>query len=230
MGNILDWAKKEVEIACNKENPDRKENEFDYGCACYASALKAFESLCNDNHSGYSIRITQMILNRLIDGYPLTPIEDTNDIWNLCCEYDINTKMYQCTRMSSLFKYVYTDGTILYSSNDLFYCIDINNPGNIYSSGLVRSIICKMFPITMPYMPGKPIKVYCEDFLTDKKNGDFDTVGIFYALKEENGEQKRIEINRFFREPFNNEEESIEYPGWVEISKEEYDDRKARKL
>ena len=28
----------------------------------------------------------------------------------------------------------------------------------------------------------------------------------------------------------NNEEESIEYPGWVEISKEEYDDRKARKL
>ena len=82
MGDILDWAKKEVEIACNKENPDRKENEFDYGCACYASALKAFESLYNDNHSGYSIKITQMILNRLIDGYPLTPIEDTNDIWN----------------------------------------------------------------------------------------------------------------------------------------------------
>ena len=94
MGDILDWAKKEVEIACNKENPDRKENEFDYGCACYASALKAFESL----------------------------------------------------------------------------------------------------------------------------------------YKEEKKKKKRIEINRFFREPFNNEEESIEYPGWVEISKEEYDDRKARKL
>ena len=82
----------------------------------------------------------------------------------------------------------------------------------------------------MPYMPGKPIKVYCEDFLTDKKNGDFDTVGVFYALKEEDGEQKKIEINRFFREPFENEEESKDFPGYVEISKKEYDERKARKL
>ena len=87
-----------------------------------------------------------------------------------------------------------------------------------------------MFPITMPYMPGKPIKVYCEDFLTDKKNGDFDTVGVFYALKEENGEPIRIEINRFFRESFENEKESEEFPVYVEISKEEYDSRKAIKL
>ena len=82
----------------------------------------------------------------------------------------------------------------------------------------------------MPYIPGKPIKVYCEEFLTDKNNGDFDSVGVFYALKEENGEQKRIEINRFFRESFNKEEESKEFPGWVEISKEEYYERKSRKL
>lgn len=87
-----------------------------------------------------------------------------------------------------------------------------------------------MFPITMPYMPGKPIKVYCEDFLTDKKNGDFDTVGVFYALKEESGEQKKIEINRFFRDPFENEEENKDFPGYVKISKKEYDERKARKL
>ena len=26
------------------------------------------------------------------------------------------------------------------------------------------------------YIPGKPIKVYCEYFLTDKKNGNFDTI------------------------------------------------------
>ena len=32
--SILDWAKMEVEIACKKENPERKEGEFDYGCAC----------------------------------------------------------------------------------------------------------------------------------------------------------------------------------------------------
>ena len=78
-----------------------------------------------------------------------------------------------------------------------------------------------MFPIAMPYMPDKSIKVYCEDFLTDKKNGDFDTVGVFYALQTENREQKKIEINRFFREPKEGEEGI-----WVEISKDEYMHRK----
>lgn len=54
--NMLDWARQEVEIACRKENPNKKEGEFDYGCACYGSALKAFESLCEDGHSGFSIK------------------------------------------------------------------------------------------------------------------------------------------------------------------------------
>ena len=228
MGDILDWAKREVEIACKRENPNRKEGKFDYGCACYASALKAFESLCEDGHSGYSIRITQTILNRLIDGMPLTPIEDTDDIWDLVYEGN-DTKQYQCNRMSALFKYVNKDGSVTYDCNDHCYCIDINGPNNTYSSGLVRRIIHEMYPIKMPYMPGKPIKVYCEDFLFDPKNGDFDTVGVLYALKEEYGEPKRIEINRFFREPFNGEEESKEYSGWVEIDKEEYETRRNNK-
>lgn len=50
-----------------------------------------------------------------------------------------------------------------------------------------------------------------------KKNGDFDTVGIFYALKMKNGEQHKIKINRFFRAS-----ESDGESGWTEISKEEY--------
>ena len=55
--SMLEWAKREVEIACKNENPDRKEGEFDYGCACYEGALKAFKSLCNQGHSGMSIKI-----------------------------------------------------------------------------------------------------------------------------------------------------------------------------
>ena len=75
----------------------------------------------------------------------------------------------------------------------------------------------EMFPITMPYMPGKPIEVYCEDFLTDKKNGDFDTVGVFYALKTEDGKREKIEINRFFREPEGDEEGN-----WTEMDVNEF--------
>ncbi len=219
--SMMDWAKREVEIACKKENPNRKEGEFDYGCACYESALKAFESLCEDGHSGFSIKMTQAILNRLLNIEPLTPIEDTDDIWNKCSRPKDGPEVYQCSRMSSLFKNVYADGTIKYNDINRVCCVNINNPNYTYFSALVRRIIDKMFPITMPYMPGKPIKVYCEDFLTDKKNGDFDTVGIYYALKEENGEQKRIEINRFFREG-----KPDESGKWIEISIEEYEKRR----
>ena len=225
--DMSEWAKREVEIACKKENPDGNGECFDYGCACYESALRAYESLCNDGHSGFSIKMTQRILNRLIDGKPLTPIEDTDDIWS-----DITDKVenddyisYQCIRMSSLFKTINSDGSVKYTDVNRLYCINIDTLVTYYS-GLAANIIDEMLPITMPYMPGEPIKVYCEEFLTDKNNGDFDTVGVFYALKKEKGEQKRIEINRFFREPFENEKESEELRGWVEISKEEYEARK----
>ena len=89
MSNMLDWAKREVEIACKKENPNRKESEFDYECACYESALKAFE----------------------------------------------------------------------------------------------RRIIDKMFPITMPYMPGRPIKVCCE--------GEPDESGKWIEISVEEYEKRR---------------------------------------
>lgn len=222
MSNVLDWAKREVKIACKKENPNRKEGEFDYGCACYESALKAFESLLEDGHSGFSIKMTQAILIRLLDGQPLTPIEDTDDIWNECSRPKDGPKVYQCKRMSSLFKDVYADGTVKYYDVNSSYCVDINDPSTACNFGLVFKIINEMFPIVMPYMPGKPIKVYCEDFLIDKKNSAFDTVGIYYALKEENGEQKRIEINRFFRGG-----EPDESGKWIEISVEEYEKRRA---
>lgn len=49
--NMLDWAKREVELACKRENSDRKPGEWDYGCACYDSALKALRSLLEDDHT-----------------------------------------------------------------------------------------------------------------------------------------------------------------------------------
>ena len=212
MSEMLDWAKKEVEIACKKENPNRKEGEFDYGCACYESALKTFQSLCEDDHPGLSIRMTQAILNRLINGKPLTPIEDTEDVWDKLSWSKHDLKVYQCKRMLSLCKLVYADGTIGYHDSNRSCCVSIHNCNDTYSFVMVERIIDEMFPITMPYMPGKPIEVYCEDFLTDKKNGDFDTVGVFYALKTEDGKQEKIEINRFFREP-----EGDEKGNWTEI-------------
>ena len=54
---MTEWAKKEVKLF--------KEKQDDYGKLCADSALKAFLSLVEDNHSGLSIKITQNLLNRL---------------------------------------------------------------------------------------------------------------------------------------------------------------------
>ena len=219
--SMLEWAEKEIEIACKNENPDRKEGEFDYGCACYEGALKAFETLCNQGHSGLSIKLTQSILNRLIDGKPLTAIEDTPDIWNLVEVKENDTVEYQCNRMSSLFKKVHTDGKVEYTDVDRVYGIDIYNPHSTYGSSLLTRIINEMFPIKMPYMPdSRSYKIVTTDFLVDPKNGDFDTVALF-TLTKPNGE--KIEVNRYFRSPEKGEEET--YPGYVEISEDEYTKR-----
>lgn len=213
--NMQSWAEREIEIACQRERADSGVKKgWDYGCACYSSALKAYKSLMGDGHSGFSIGMTKHILNRLIEGRPLTPIEDTDDVWNGIGDRDSHhlgeVANYQCSRMSALFKYVYADGSVKYRDIDSAYCVNITN-GSTYHSGLVqREIVDKMFPVTMPYMPGEPIKIFCDDLLTDPKNGDFDTVAVFYAVKPDG---EKIEVNRFFKEAAD---------GWAEIDGAEY--------
>lgn len=217
--SMRDWAKREVEIACKHENPDRKEGEWDYGCVCYESALKAFNSLMEDGHSGFSIGLTKHILNRLIDGKPLVPIEDTDDVWNECEWSSVETaKTYHCKRMSSLFKDVYQDGSVKYSDINRVVGINLDNPNVDWSSRITRDIVEELFPLTMPYMPAdKPYKVFCEECLTDPKNGDFDTIAVYYILKPDG---EKIEVNRYFKEGGNL------YGCWDEISLEEYKERK----
>ena len=212
--SMTEWAKREVEIACKRENPDRKEGEFDYGCACYESALKAFNCLMEDGHSGMSINFTRNILNRLIDGKCLTPIEDTDDIWKYSFDRENGAKTYQCKRMSSLFKDVYQDGRVEYSDVGRVIKVDTTTD-TTWHDGFVDRIVYELYPITMPYMPSnKPFKVYCEDFLTDPKNGDCDTMGILYCITPDG---ERVEINRYFKDGDQD---------MIEIDNEEYEARK----
>lgn len=201
------WAENEVGLACEREKSGDDGDGFsEYGCACYRSALKAFNSLMEDRHSGMSIGITKNILNRLIAGKPLTPIVDTDGIWDAGGSFEKNgEKSIQCKRMSSLFKHIKEDGSISYNDVTRAVCVSINNPNNTYHSGLIDRIMDEMFPITMPYVPStNPFYVYCEDFLYDTENGDFDTVGVFYVITP-NGE--KVKINRFFAEKDNKFEE-----------------------
>ena len=196
---MKDWAKKEVEIASAKERVNAPADEFDYGCACYDSALKAYNSLCEEyKHSGASIRFTKFILDRLIDVKPLTPIEDVPEVWNDIADISGGGIRYQCNRMPSLFKNVFPDGHIEYDDVDRCYCQNKDNPDDTYSMGMVDRFIQKMFPITMPYYPAsESIKVITSECLTDAKNGDVDTMAIWYCILPEG---KKVEINRFFKD------------------------------
>ena len=215
------WAEREIKLACEWEranNPDALKEDWDYGCAIYDSALRALKSLCQDGHTGFSIQLTKHILVRMIEGKPLTPIEDTPDIWDEGC-VDRNDEegysCYQCSRMSALFKKVYDDGRITYNDVDRVSAIDLDTDSS-WHSGLATRIINEMFPITMPYMPtDKPFKVYFRDCLVDHRKGDYDTRNIVYAVKPDGTE---IPICRYFKEDDNGE--------WVEISEVEYNLRR----
>ena len=217
--SMYEWAERECRIACKKENPDFNFDgkDFGYGCSCYKSALKAYKSLCKDGHSGASFNFTRRILERLMEGQPLTPItdEDFKGEDSICSdEYLTSTGLkseIQCPRMSSLFRRETLDGKVSYSDNNRAYCINIENPSDTYSSAKDQ-VIDELFPIKMPYLPEKgKYKVYVQTFLTDKKNGDFDTRGIIYLITPDG---KRIDVNRYYSEKGGK---------MVEISKDEYE-------
>lgn len=216
--NMSEWAKREVEIACKRERERSKnEEEWNYGVACYESALKAFNSLMEDEHSGYSIGITKYILNRLIEGKALTPIKDTPDIWEETFALnDVDYKCYQCNRMTSLFKYVYNDGTITFKDVGRVVCYYKDDPNCCggWHNGLADRIVDECCPITMPYIPAyEHFKLYCSEGLTDRKNGDFDTCGFHYVITPSGD---KVTIDRYFKEGPSD---------WIEIDANEFNER-----
>lgn len=218
-----DWAGREIALACQKERESAEgTDDWDYGVSCYESALRAYRSLMRDGHSGFSIAVTKGILNRLIDGKCLTPIEDTPDIWeDMTNDDDLKKGVqdYQCARMSSLFKKVVSDGTVTYSDVNRVQVVNVDNPGVAYRNGFCTKLVDKIFPITMPYFPAvKKYKVVCEEFLVDPAMGDYDTVAYLKIIAPDG---KEIELNRYFKETKD---------GMTRIDKAEYDERKAKRV
>lgn len=190
MSEMKTWAEREIDLAIQYEEEICEKDDSMYGVHCYESALKAFNSLLEDRHSGFSIQITRYILDRLVCGKPLTPIEDTEDMWELIDDRKDGTKTYQCRRMASFFKDVHPDGTVKYRDLDQFCCVNVDHPCASYNSGFINHIMSELYPITMPYLPlDESITVFIEE--------DYDTTGILYCITPEG---KTREINRYFKD------------------------------
>lgn len=214
--SLKSWAEQEVQFAIDSLSKS-EDKDIEYNIMCLKSALKVFNSLVDDGHSGMSIQITKAMLNRLIDGKPLVPIYESTDEWSLVRTDDTGVSHYQSIRMSSLFKNVNLDGDVNYLDIDRFICYDLQryNEGIIvpYHNRFINEYMETLYPLHFPYY-GDKYKVFVEEFLVDSRNGDFDTFEIIKMVDDTNN---TVEIHRYFKEVDSQ---------WVEISKEEYEDRK----
>ena len=210
------WAKREVELAKNEALKSRSDNcSAHYICECLNSALKAFNSLIEDGHSGASVEQTLMFLQRLVRGFPLTPI-DEDTTWVKSNVSESGTITYQCARMTSLFKDVDREGNITYSDVHRVVCVnkdDLQAP--VWYNGFVSKIVNSIYPIKFPYYTSSdPIIAYVSEHTTSVTE-NFDTMCID-SVKLNSGET--VEVKRFFKEDPN-------INSWVEIDEEEYNRR-----
>lgn len=165
---LVKWAREEIRLIKEHDLKDDDPDKPSIKCAawCYDSALEAFEVLCGQRHSGMTIKITQYILNRLIDTHPLIPITGEDSEWMECETNEDSTKMYQNKRYSALFKHVNADGTVRYSDNNYFAIKDIHDD-DCYTGGIASHITRdeKWLPeIKMPYMPlNRGFRVHAAD-------------------------------------------------------------------
>lgn len=191
---MTEWAEREIAAACKRENPNWDGKSFDYGCTCYQSALKAYKSLMDDGHSGFSFSTTRNILKKLLDNIPLSPIIDkdffTDDANGLESDESLKKRglksSIQCPRRSSLFREEDFEGNVKYSDVDRYYCINAENPSDSFSCS-IANFIDELYPITMPYAPSStPFVVYVKAWLTDKSHGDFDVQEVI-GYKDQEG-------------------------------------------
>ena len=210
------WAKREVELAKNEALKSGADNcSAHYICECLNSALKAFNSLCEDGHSGASVEQTLMFLQRLVRGLPLTPL-DEDTIWVKSAISESGTVTYQCARMTGLFKDVDKEGNITYTDVHRVVCVNKDDPhAPVWYNGFVSKIINSIYPIKFPYYTSSdPIIAYVSEHTTSLSE-DFDTMCID-SVKLDNGET--VDVKRFFKEDTN-------INSWVEIDEEEYNSR-----
>ena len=210
------WAKREVELAKNEALKSGSDNcSAHYICECLNSALKAFNSLREDGHSGASMEQMLMFLQRLVRGLPLTPI-DEDTTWVKSSVSESGTITYQCARMTSLFKDVDREGNITYSDVNRVVCVNKDDPhAPVWYNGFVSRVVNSIYPIKFPYYTSSdPIIAYVSEHTTSVTEG-FDTMCID-SVKLNSGET--VEVKRFFKEDPN-------INSWVEIDEEEYNRR-----
>lgn len=140
------------------------------------------------------------------------PIEDREDNWEFSGKDSNGVSIYRCLERHSLIKSVHPDGEVKYEDIEAYRAVDINDLYRVHYNLLVQEVINELYPVTFPYYPKEPLRVYCDYPINIDSEGNnyFDTVAILCAISSK---PKVIPINRYFKLVDGN---------WVDIDIKEY--------
>jgi hypothetical protein len=162
MSNLIEYAKSELDRIPKDEDGMQDVMNKDI--------LDLIKMFADQGHSGFSASYLISRLQRLMNWKPLSAITGEDNEW-----YDpshvVDHMSYQNKRCCSVFKNVYSDGTVKISDIDAVVVSD--NGGVSWFTGS----ICKNFedPITFPYYPPTNSKhVYIQ--YTDKDEEHYDVI------------------------------------------------------
>lgn len=225
--DLKKWAQEELRIAIETEEKSQGENsEKDTKRA--NDILKALETaegcyeVILDSRAPRSL-VSQM-LSQLMNGQPLSPIYDTDDIWELDenqPEYGIK---YVCKRLPTLTKLVTKDegGEEKVEYNDLgrYYCFDLAHSNRPFTGGLGGAVLNALEPITFPYYPIGKYSIFTERLRAyqDISEDDVDTIGI---LRIRYPTSQIFTVEKYFKLTPDKEK-------WVETDRADYQARRRK--
>ena len=198
VGSTTERVRKEVEYAIECERKGAiEENDYaflDYAVECYRYALRAYETMAEDGHSGMSWGLTRQIFNRLAEGKPLKTLNSYHDRpeeWSSNDGFDDDIVRFNNKRYNPLYCEL-TENGMLYHDVDRWRFYELDNPNVPWSCGLLSRYMDEHYPITFPYNPVN-IHVRMEELLTDPAHGDYDAQRIIDFVDPETGETIKVD-------------------------------------
>ena len=185
-------------IECErKEAGDLNDYSFvDYVIECYRSALRAYETMAADGHSGMSWGLTRQIFARLAEGKPLKKLNSYHDHpeeWKERSDWTfVDGVVFGNTRYPSLTYRVNLRDEAIYRDIDRWVFEEIDNPHTTWNIGSLANYLDEKFPIQFPYNP-VTIHVRIEELLTDPAHGDYDAQRIIDFVDPETGETVKVD-------------------------------------
>lgn len=169
---------------------------LDYAVECYRSALRTYETMAADGHSGMSWSLTRQILNRLMEGKPLKELnsyQDRPEEWEEQNRWLVDDgAAFNNIRYPALSYRLNANGKELYHDTDRWVFEELDRPNIPWCNGFLSNYLDEKFPIQFPYCPFT-IHVRIEEILTNPAHGDYDAQRIIDFIDPKTGEIVKVD-------------------------------------